>query len=96
MSDEMKDYYRQKRAAGNHITASGLDWTILEPGELTDEKGIGKVTLSEAALEESSIPRDDVAATVVAVLAEPKSAGHVFQLTSGKTPIKTALGLALR
>jgi uncharacterized protein YbjT (DUF2867 family) len=96
MSDEMKDYYKQKRAAGKHITESDRDWTILEPGELTDDKGTGKVTLSEEALEEKPITRDDVAATVVAVLAEPKSAGHVFQLVNGKTPIRKAVEAASR
>lgn len=95
MSAEMKNYYRQKRAAGKHITGSGLDWTIIEPGELTDGKGTGKVTLSEAALEERSIPREDVAATVVAVLAEPRTAGRVFQLTGGGTSIGTALKKAV-
>ncbi|MDB5538721.1 MAG: NAD-dependent dehydratase, partial [Devosia sp.] len=96
MSDEMKDYYKQKRAAAKFIHASGLDWTILEPGELTDAPGTGKVSLSEAAIEGGSIPREDVAATIVAVLAEPRSAGHTFQLVSGDTPIAAALKAALR
>src|SRR5688572_13072830 len=95
MSDEMKDYYKQKRAAGKHITGSSLKWTILEPGELTDGKAAGKVTLSEDAIEDGKIPRADVAAVTVAVLEEPKTAGHVYQLTSGKTPIKTALSKAV-
>ena len=95
MSEEMQDYYKQKRAAGKHITGSSLAWTIVEPGELTDAPGTGKVVLSEDALEERSIPREDVAAAVVAVLAEPKSAGHVFQLTSGGTGIRQALKKAL-
>jgi uncharacterized protein YbjT (DUF2867 family) len=91
----MKDYYKQKRAAGKHITGSSLQWTIIEPGGLTDGKGTGKVTLSEEAIEDGSIPRADVAAVTVAVLEEPKTAGHVYQLTSGKMPIKTALSKAL-
>ncbi len=95
MSDEMKDYYKQKRAAGQHITGSSLKWTIIEPGELTDSKGTGKVTLSEEAIEEGAVPRADVAAVTVAVLEEPRTAGHVYQLTGGKTPIKTALSKAL-
>lgn len=94
MSEEMKDYYAAKRAAAKHIAGSGLAWTILEPGELTDESGTGKVTLSEEAVESASITRDDVAATVVAVLAEPKSAGHVFQLVNGGTPIAKAVKAA--
>ena len=95
MDDEMKDYYRQKRAAGKHITASSLDWTILEPGELTDGGGTGKVLLSQKAINEESVPREDVAAVVVALLEEPKTIGKVFQLTRGKSTIKTALKNAL-
>lgn len=95
MSDEMKDYYKQKRAAGKHITGSTLDWTIIEPGELTDGGLTGKVKLSEDAIDEESVSRADVAAVVVACLEEKKTIGHVFQLTRGKTPIKTAIGKVL-
>lgn len=96
MNDEMKDYYKQKRAAAKFIHASSLAWTIIEPGELTDDAGTGKVALSEAALTNGPVTRADVAAVVAAVLAEPKSAGHTFQLTNGPTPIATALKAALR
>jgi hypothetical protein len=34
-------------------------------------------------------------AVTVAALEEPRTAGHVYQLTGGKTPIKTALSKAL-
>lgn len=96
MSDEMKDYYKQKRAAAKFIHTSTLSWTILEPGELLDTPGTGKVTLSEAALAEAPVTRADVAATIVAILAEPKAAGHTFQLINGDTPIAAALKAALR
>jgi len=95
MSEEMKDYYKQKRAAGKHITTSDLKWTIVEPGELTDGGPTGKVKLSEEAIDEESISRADVAAVVVACLAEPRTAGHAFQVTRGKTPIKTAIAKAI-
>lgn len=91
MDEEMKDYYRQKRAAGKHITGSTLDWTILEPGELTDGGGTGKVLLSQAAIDFESVPRADVAAVVVALLEEPRSIGKVFQLTRGNSTIAAAL-----
>ena len=96
MNDEMKDYYKQKRAAAKFITSSSLAWTIIEPGELLDTPGTGKVTLSEAALEPAPVTRADVAAVTVAVLAEPRTAGHTFQLVNGDTPIATALKAALR
>lgn len=91
MSDEMKDYYKQKRLAAGHIHRSGLDWTILEPGELIDEPAAGKVTLSEEALEETFVTREDVAEVAVALLFEKKSYGHAYQLTRGKTPTRTAI-----
>lgn len=93
---EMVDYYKQKRAANKAIRASGLDWTIVEPGELTDARGTGKVLLSTEAIEVKSIPRADVAAAVVAVLANPKTIGKTFQLVGGKTPIAEAVAAAAK
>jgi uncharacterized protein YbjT (DUF2867 family) len=95
MDDEMKDYYRQKRAAAKHITGSTLVWTIVEPGELTDDASTGKVTASLEAIEPKPIPRADVAAVVVATLSEPRSIGKAIQLTGGPTAIKSALKAAL-
>ena len=96
MSDEMKDYYKQKRAAARHITGSSLAWTILEPTELVDDPGAGKVKLSEAALDGPPISREDVAAVVAAVIEEPRTAGHVFQLVGGRTAIRTAVKSAVK
>ena len=95
LDEEMKDYYRQKRAAAKFIHASSLDWTILEPGELTDGGGTGKVLLSLEAINEESVPRADVAAVVVALLEEPRSIGKVLQLTRGTRSIAAALKAAL-
>ncbi|MGN6490340.1 MAG: NAD(P)-binding oxidoreductase [Devosia sp.] len=95
MNDEMKDYYKQKRAAAKHIAGSSLDWTIVEPAELTDDDGTGKVTASLEALEGKPIARADVAAVVVATLGEGKAIGKAIQLTGGTTPIRTALTRAL-
>lgn len=95
MSDEMKDYYRQKRAAAKHITGSTLDWTIVEPAELTDDKGTGKVTASLERIEEKAIARADVAAVVVATLGDRRSIGKAIQLAGGGTAIRAALDKAL-
>lgn len=95
MNDEMKDYYKQKRAAGRHIVRSSLDWTIIEPAELTENQGLGKVEASLDTLDPQPISRADVAATVIASLAEPKSIGKAIQLTGGTRPIREALKQAL-
>jgi uncharacterized protein YbjT (DUF2867 family) len=90
-TDEMKDYYKHKRLAGKAIMNSGLDWTIVEPGELTDGKGTGKVTLGTETIEQKAVSRSDVAAVVVAALKSPKTVGKALQLTSGKTIIADAI-----
>jgi uncharacterized protein YbjT (DUF2867 family) len=95
MDAEMQDYYRQKRAAGKLIRESGLDWTILEPAELTDGKATGRVEISVFSLREAAVARADVAAVAVAVLGEPKSIGRALQITGGKTPIAEALKMAV-
>jgi len=90
-TDEMKDYYKHKRLAGKAIMASGLDWTIVEPGELTEGKPTGKVTLSVEAIPAKAVSRADVAAVVVAALGAPATRGKALQLTAGKTPIADAI-----
>lgn len=90
-TDEMKDYYKHKRLAGKAIMKSPLDWTIVEPGELTDGKGTGKVTLSTEAIAQKSVSRSDVAAVVVAALRARGTVHKALQLTSGKTKIADAI-----
>lgn len=84
-SELMKNYYKAKRAANKHVRDSGLDWTIIEPGSLTDGKLTGKVTLAQDGVEPNKISRADVAAVVVAALATPSSKGRTFQVVGGKT-----------
>jgi uncharacterized protein YbjT (DUF2867 family) len=91
-TEEMRDYYKQKRAGNKHIRESGLDWTILEPTSLTIGKATGKVKLSEEQLDpDTTISRADVAAVLVALLGTEKSIGHAYQLVAGKTPIAKAV-----
>jgi len=89
-TDEMKDYYKQKRAANKAVLAAEIESVIVEPGELTDGGGTGKVKLSQQSINEESVPRADVAAVVVAQLHEPKATGKAFQQTRGPHPITTA------
>ena len=94
-SDEMKEYFAAKRAANKHIRASDLEWTIIEPGELTDGKPSGKIALSQDGVEADKISRADVAAVVVAALKEPKTIGRTFQIVGGSTAIATAISKAV-
>ena len=88
-SDQMRPYYEAKAGADERLLESGLDYTIVRPGGLTDDPATGLVTVGTEL--EGSIPRDDVAATLVAVLGTPSSAGKIFELVSGATPVEEAV-----
>ncbi|MCX2969718.1 MULTISPECIES: NAD(P)H-binding protein [Streptomyces] len=84
-------YLRAKGAADAAIRArTDLDWTILRPGRLTDDPGTGRVQLG-TGVERAEVPRDDVAAVLVALLDEPRTAGLTLDLVSGTTPVPTAV-----
>jgi uncharacterized protein YbjT (DUF2867 family) len=84
-------YLRAKAAADESVRArENLDWTILRPGHLTNDAGTGLVRLAEHT-GRGMIPRDDVAAVLVALLDTPGTAGRTLELTSGDASIADAV-----
>ena len=89
-SEPMRPYYEAKAEADRRLEESGLDCTIVRPGSLTDDPGTGRVTVG-TGLAYGDIPRDDVAAVLLAVLVTPASIGKTFELVSGDTPVDDAV-----
>ena len=89
-SEQMRPYYEAKRDADERVLESGLSYTIVRPGGLTDDPGTGLVKVG-TGVERGTVPREDVAATLVAVLETPGAVGKTFELVSGDTPIPEAL-----
>ena len=89
-SDQMRPYYEAKADADKRLLESGLDYTIVRPGGLTDDAGTGMVRVG-TDLGGGEIPREDVAAVLLAVLETPSSIGKTFELISGDTPIEEAI-----
>lgn len=87
-------YVEAKRDADAALRRTGLEWTILRPGTLTDDEPTGLVTLA-AETERGPIPRADVAALLAAVLTFPDTAGHTWEVVSGETPIPAAIAAAV-
>ena len=85
-------YVEAKRDADAALRDSGLDWTILRPGRLTDDPGTGRVALGDVPRGE--IPRGDVAETIVAVLEDPRSVGHQWNLVAGDVDVRAAVAAA--
>ncbi|MPY79048.1 MAG: NAD(P)H-binding protein [Actinophytocola sp.] len=83
-------YLRAKADAEDDLRARDLDWTILRPGRLTDDAGTGRVHLAEHT-GRADIPRDDVAAVLLALLDEPATTGTTLELIAGDTPIDDAV-----
>jgi len=83
-------YIRVKKEADAYLAATDLDWIILRPGDLLDTPGTGLVNAA-AAVEYGSVPRDDVAAVIVAALPEPGIGRSIVELTSGPTPVPDAV-----
>jgi uncharacterized protein YbjT (DUF2867 family) len=89
-SEQMRPYYEAKADADSRLSESGLDHTIVRPGGLTDDPGTGLVRVG-TDLERGDIPREDVAAVLLAVLETPSSIGKTFELVSGDTPVEEAV-----
>jgi len=85
-------YVAAKKAAEEAIRRTDhLDWTIVRPGSLTDEPGVGRVLLAPPPVPRSSVTRDDTAAVLVALLDAPGSAGKVLELREGDTDVHEAV-----
>jgi nucleoside-diphosphate-sugar epimerase len=83
-------YLRAKGAADAYLASrAGLDWTILRPGRLTDEPGTGQVRLA-VRTGRGVVPRDDVAAVLLALLDTP-TGGMTLELVTGETPVDEAV-----
>ncbi len=84
------EYLRAKAKADRELEASGLDYTIVRPGSLTDEPPTGKVTIGNG-LESGQIPRADVVAVLAAALPAANTVGKAFEVVSGETAVEEAV-----
>jgi uncharacterized protein YbjT (DUF2867 family) len=90
-SDEMRPYYEAKAQADAELAGSGLEYTVVRPGGLTDDPGTGMIDAAERLGRSGRIPREDVAATLVGCLDEPATVRKGFDLLAGEKPIPEAL-----
>jgi uncharacterized protein YbjT (DUF2867 family) len=88
-SDQMKPYYEAKAEADQYVAESGLDYTIVRPGRLTDDPGTGKVAVDGSG--SGSVTRDDVAAVLAECLTADNTIGKAFDLLNDGMPIAEAV-----
>jgi uncharacterized protein YbjT (DUF2867 family) len=86
--DTFAVYLRAKGKADAELQRSGLAYTIVRPGRLTDDPGTGRIRTDTG---EGDISRDDVAAVLAFTLHDDALAGVTFPVVEGDTPIEQAL-----
>jgi uncharacterized protein YbjT (DUF2867 family) len=90
-SGSMRPYLEAKAEADRYLIASGLEYTIIRPGSLTDDPGTGRVRVSTELGDRGRVPRDDVAAVIAEVLDAPNTIGVTFELFGGELPLAEAV-----
>lgn len=87
---EITDYNIAKFFADNYlIKDTDLDYTIIQPGPLTEKTGTGKVSFGDGDDRTNPIP--DVAQVLADVLNADNTIGKVIMMHSGTTPIADAV-----
>jgi uncharacterized protein YbjT (DUF2867 family) len=90
-SEAMRPYLIAKARADERLQESGLDYTIIRPGSLTDEEGTGRIEAAQSLGRRGEISRDDVARTFADALEVENTYRKTFEILAGDTPIREAL-----
>ena len=90
-SGDLENFMIAKKNADDYLCASGLDYTIVRPGSLTNTQATGKIELKEKLETKGSISRADVAETLVEVLEDDVKKNQVFEILAGGVPIEKAV-----
>lgn len=90
-SEAMQPYLFAKARADASLQESGLDYTIVRPGSLTDDPANGTVEAAPSLGKRGEIPREDTARTIVATLKAQNTYGKTFDVLAGGTPVEEAI-----
>lgn len=82
-------YQKAKAEADQALRKSGLEYTIIKPGRLTNDAGTGRIKAGD--LEGGEIPREDVARVIAYLLEHPETRGLEFDLLSGEQIVEEAI-----
>ena len=91
MPPMLKPYLEAKRKSEEVLETSGLDYTIIQPGGLTDGDETGKVEAAHNLKRRGSISRADVALVAVEALCTGAGSKKTFELLAGDVAVDEAL-----
>ncbi len=94
--EEMQPYLMAKKAADEKLKTSGLNFSIVRPGKLTEGPFTGKIEIEAVLNQRGEISREDVAAVLIHMLDEKIQGKQIFGILAGDVEIATAVHLFLK
>lgn len=89
-SRSIRHYLVAKAIADGYLERSGLDYTILRPGRLTDDEPTGLVRMEDDP-GSGTVTRADVAHVAALCLSHRNTVGAVLPFLNGDTPVEEAV-----
>jgi uncharacterized protein YbjT (DUF2867 family) len=93
-SPRIQHYLRAKGVADGALRSSGLDYSILAPGTLLEEKGTGRIEAAEELGYHGYLPREDLADCIIESLRNYNCVGKTIEIVTGGKKIKDAIAFA--
>ncbi|WP_339653722.1 SDR family oxidoreductase [Flavobacterium frigidarium] len=90
-AEKLQDYLKAKHNADEYLKTSGLEYSIVRPGTLTDEEQMAKIELAPKLNKRGEISRADVAQTLVQSLQDKTASNATFEIIKGEQSITEAL-----
>jgi uncharacterized protein YbjT (DUF2867 family) len=88
---QLQDYLKAKHNADEYLKSSGLNYSIVRPGTLTNESQLKTIELQQKLGKHGEISRADVAQTLVQSLDDQVANKATFEIIKGDTAIQKAL-----
>jgi uncharacterized protein YbjT (DUF2867 family) len=88
---QLQEYLKAKHNADEYLKSSGLSYSIVRPGTLTNDSQLEMIELEQKLNKHGEISRADVAQTLVQSLEDKTAANATFEIIKGDTSIQKAL-----
>jgi uncharacterized protein YbjT (DUF2867 family) len=88
---QLQEYLKAKHNADEYLKKSGLNYSIVRPGTLTNDSQLEMIELQQKLNKHGEISRADVAQTLVQSLEDKIAANATFEIIKGDTSIQKAL-----
>ncbi|AWG21926.1 NAD-dependent dehydratase [Flavobacterium faecale] len=88
---QLVDYLKAKHNADEYLKSSGLEYSIVRPGTLTNDDQLATIELALKLNKRGEISRADVAQTLVQSLADKTATNATFEIIKGEKNITEAL-----